>query len=207
MQGLKLLNHFILTSLALLGLSVTSANAALVNYDESVSGDLSQDGASPTFTLDMVGANTWQGTTSWNAPVSLDHDRFQISIDPSLQVINYSVTWSNLISNPASSSTTFRANLGDTPTTALQFNRVDVVSGLISQPGPPASLPITLPSLFLNIGPAFCSGDMCDVGAQVDYLILIETAFVNPVPLPAAVWLFGSALIGLVGFSKRRKTA
>lgn len=29
----------------------------------------------------------------------------------------------------------------------------------------------------------------------------------NPIPVPAAVWLFGSALIGLVGFSKRRKTA
>ena len=28
----------------------------------------------------------------------------------------------------------------------------------------------------------------------------------NLVPLPAAVWLFGTALIGLVGFSKRRKT-
>ena len=25
-----------------------------------------------------------------------------------------------------------------------------------------------------------------------------------PVPVPAAVWLFGSALLGLAGFSKRR---
>jgi hypothetical protein len=30
---------------------------------------------------------------------------------------------------------------------------------------------------------------------------------INPVPIPAAVWLFGTALIGLVGFGKRRKTA
>jgi hypothetical protein len=29
----------------------------------------------------------------------------------------------------------------------------------------------------------------------------------RPVPLPAAIWLFGSALIGLVGLSKRRKAA
>ena len=29
----------------------------------------------------------------------------------------------------------------------------------------------------------------------------------SPVPVPAAVWLFGTALIGLVGFSKRRKSA
>ena len=26
---------------------------------------------------------------------------------------------------------------------------------------------------------------------------------VNPVPVPAAVWLFGTALIGLIGFGKR----
>ena len=30
---------------------------------------------------------------------------------------------------------------------------------------------------------------------------------VSPVPVPAAVWLFGTALLGLVGFNKRRKTA
>ena len=30
---------------------------------------------------------------------------------------------------------------------------------------------------------------------------------IPPVPVPAAVWLFGTALIGLVGFSKRRKAA
>jgi hypothetical protein len=30
---------------------------------------------------------------------------------------------------------------------------------------------------------------------------------ISPVPVPAAVWLFGTALIGLVGFSKRKKAA
>lgn len=30
---------------------------------------------------------------------------------------------------------------------------------------------------------------------------------VNPVPIPAAAWLFGTALIGLVGFSRRGKVA
>ena len=27
----------------------------------------------------------------------------------------------------------------------------------------------------------------------------------SPIPIPAAIWLFGTALVGLVGFSKRRK--
>ncbi len=30
---------------------------------------------------------------------------------------------------------------------------------------------------------------------------------VNPVPLPAAAWLFGSGLLGLIGFYKRKKAA
>ena len=30
---------------------------------------------------------------------------------------------------------------------------------------------------------------------------------VSAIPIPAAIWLFGTALIGLVGFSKRRKAA
>lgn len=30
--------------------------------------------------------------------------------------------------------------------------------------------------------------------------------FLAPVPIPAAVWLFGTALIGLVGFSRRKAT-
>jgi len=29
----------------------------------------------------------------------------------------------------------------------------------------------------------------------------------NPIPVPAAAWLFGTALIGLIGFGKRRKSA
>jgi hypothetical protein len=35
----------------------------------------------------------------------------------------------------------------------------------------------------------------------------ITAAPISAVPVPAAVWLFGTGLIGLVGFSKRRKAA
>ena len=30
---------------------------------------------------------------------------------------------------------------------------------------------------------------------------------ISPVPIPAAIWLFGTGIIGLIGFSKRRKAA
>jgi hypothetical protein len=38
-----------------------------------------------------------------------------------------------------------------------------------------------------------------------DYSHWTEYGPVSAVPVPAAVWLFGTALIGLVGFGKRRK--
>ena len=36
---------------------------------------------------------------------------------------------------------------------------------------------------------------------------LVVFAEVSAVPVPAAIWLFGTALIGFIGFSKRRKAA
>jgi hypothetical protein len=41
-------------------------------------------------------------------------------------------------------------------------------------------------------------------GAQVGYQATLTTA---PVPLPAAVWLFGSGIAGLVGLARRRRAA
>jgi hypothetical protein len=46
------------------------------------------------------------------------------------------------------------------------------------------------------------------VGADIDAVGAISSAPpVNPVPVPAAVWLFGSALLGLAGAARRRKLA
>ena len=47
-----------------------------------------------------------------------------------------------------------------------------------------------------------------DVTAISDFtLTLVSTEPVNPVPVPAAAWLFGSALVGLAGIGRKRKTA
>ena len=37
----------------------------------------------------------------------------------------------------------------------------------------------------------------------MEYTYAIE---VSPVPLPAAIWLFGSGLIGLIGIARRKKS-
>ena len=44
----------------------------------------------------------------------------------------------------------------------------------------------------------------CGVDSYFDNITI--TTDVAPVPLPAAAWLFGSALMGLVGMSRRRKS-
>jgi hypothetical protein len=36
---------------------------------------------------------------------------------------------------------------------------------------------------------------------------VISFGTVSPVPIPAAVWLFGSGLLGLVGMARRKKAA
>ena len=50
-----------------------------------------------------------------------------------------------------------------------------------------------------------CSGDCITYGDgdYNDLVLYVES--VQPVPVPAAVWLFGSGLLGLVGIARRRK--
>jgi hypothetical protein len=87
------------------------------------------------------------------------------------------------------------------------------------------ALDILLDTLTLNIADAFVTGETAEDtffgithsggisrifisnssgGIEVDHL-QYGGGDVSVIPIPAAVWLFGTALIGLVGFSKRRK--
>jgi hypothetical protein len=59
------------------------------------------------------------------------------------------------------------------------------------------------------LGGTCASGQFCDVAddQRTNFwafdILDVENASINPVPVPAAVWLFGTALIGLIGFGKR----
>ena len=54
-----------------------------------------------------------------------------------------------------------------------------------------------------GIAPATLCISSCTPPADNDYLVWKGT--VNAVPVPAAVWLFGSGLLGLVGIARRKK--
>lgn len=66
-------------------------------------------------------------------------------------------------------------------------------------------IPQSLPASFT----AFLIGLEFDaLGTEIGLVLApVDTLEISAVPLPAAAWLFGTALIGLVGFSKRRKAA
>ena len=84
--------------------------------------------------------------------------------------------------------------------------------------GVPTKLPVDLSSLYilglLSPGPFIL--DILDPGkisGEVSFSYITDPTIsfivdpLSPIPIPAAFWLFGPALIGLIGFSKRRKVA
>jgi hypothetical protein len=50
-------------------------------------------------------------------------------------------------------------------------------------------------------------GDWTTDFRSAPFNAVADVGTVGVVPIPAAIWLFGTALLGLVGFSKRRKAA
>ena len=51
------------------------------------------------------------------------------------------------------------------------------------------------------------NGSFADFNANFDITSVTVTNVINEVPVPAAVWLFGSGLLGLVGVARRRKVS
>jgi len=195
--------RLILISLALLGLSITSAYASLIAYDESVSGDISNG----TFTLDTAGNNTWTGSSSWENLI-FDHDTFFMTVDSAVQVTGFSVLFSNISVSPSVTAGHISAYLRDFSSpflNILQQERVDLITGTASTPIGPPAYPLIFPALRVNLGSGVSHLD--SFALSFDYSISVLTSAVSPVPIPAGVWLFGSALIGLVGIQKRKKTA
>ena len=64
-------------------------------------------------------------------------------------------------------------------------------------------------ALELSITCAACAPDQLAISTNDFYAVEFRglDGRSNVVPVPAAVWLFGTALVGLVGFGRRRKAA
>ena len=56
-------------------------------------------------------------------------------------------------------------------------------------------------------GAPMSNGPFVDNNANFDITSITVTAITSPVPVPAAAWLFGSGLLGLVGVARRKKSS
>jgi len=194
--------------LVLLYFTSLSANATIVEYDEAVSGDIFAD----TFDLG-VGANTITGNLSIG--LNRDLDGFRFNVADSNQLDSFIFSFSNVVPNESNSLFGIgyglaRLNPSETiadPETQILFNNifigefpaVDSPTNFLTE-----SLPVGagLYSLILSettLGTA-------NPGGVLDYTITLNvTESITPsaVPIPGAIWLFGSALIGFAGFRRK----
>lgn len=170
--------------------------------------------------MTWVDSNTWaaslniSGITGWRLPDTIDVGNDGATYTNYYQGIDagYNITTHSELSNM------FYNVLGNT----AKFDTAAVETGCYVDPdycltntGPFGNLH---PSVYwsateyaLNADNAWVFG--MGFGGQYDgtklagyYAWAVHSGDVSPVPVPAAVWLFGSGLIGLIGIAKRKKT-
>ena len=174
------LNRFILISLALLGMSVSSVNAATLLYDESIDGETSRNDPQ---SLGIPVAGDYVLGVSANDP-----DGWWFYRDDSVDEIIFEATSGQMLDRWELCWGAPFACLSVSPGDAYLQN-YHVWDVRLVTPGSAGKLWLR------NF----------DIPANSDYAYRVS--FVSAVPVPAAVWLFGTAIIGLVGLGKRGKTA
>jgi len=117
--------------------------------------------------------------------------------DDVTNILNYSIEWMDLT----------------TPVTNMHFH--------LGAPGVPGGVELGIPGPWSS--PQVGTNILLSAGLETNLLagnwyVNVHTSqfgggeirgqvIASVVPVPAAIWLFGTALIGLVGFSRRRKAA
>lgn len=217
-----------LTSITLLFSSY--ANSAVIQYDESINGDLSANNINLVSAAYLgsadVGENTVSGITSWDPSVSLsnDSDYFSFTIGAGNQLdslfINYASTplflteyrLKKLIGPNEFGGLDYETILGfyvgfDTvdefgpgvPIIHLHNNfiasQTDVLSALNIGS-------VTEGQYTITMDPAFVGAEFSNQLSELNYTLNMN---VSAVPVPAAVWLFLSGFISLVGVSRLKK--
>lgn len=178
------------------GLLAQSASAAPISYDEAVNGEISSfselfagSGLQLGFGL---GTNTVAGTVTKFASGSFADDAFTFSVPTGMVVSNIAVSgsWNGQTGSwfwaLRSSANGSGSNLGIDFVTDLKTNKDPFLGSL---------MPLTAGDYSMLIVSA--NGD----AHSMDYTFSYE---VSAVPVPAAVWLFGSGLVGLAGVARKK---
>jgi hypothetical protein len=189
MHHFRSFNRFILIGLALLGLSVSSAHAALVTGLQNV--DI--DGTLYDVTFHSRATTRFNQLWAVNGAGSVVLGGTLFDGAPAF--------WGNVTAADAAAAAIL-----------LEYESLDLSSTFYGIGGS-FYIPYALVSGFPVYSTKHLVVDIVHCGTSVDPLCIVDpnsdttpwaSFAVSAVPVPAAVWLFGTALIGLVGFSKRK---
>lgn len=168
----------------------TSTGATQVAFTFSVDGSMGH-GALPSYSLPQGGMETYVAFGGYQARYLVQYDVNDPArplVASNTSPLEPSGNWVIDISNPSALALTFFGLLDITTQkdwTMNAFMDVNCSSGVQCDFGNTAKLSFNLPS-----GVQFTS----DSGALL-----------TAVPVPAAIWLFGSALVGLIGMGRRKR--
>ena len=86
-----------------------------------------------------------------------------------------------------------------------QFDNLDsLITGFLDD----GETVVVTASLFVSLdAPGFETGGAAIIGDPLDLSAGAFSASLSMVPVPAAVWLFGSGLLGLIGIARRKRAA
>ena len=200
MVYIRSINRFILISLALLGLSISSANAVLIDElsDVNIGG-----------TLYDVKFHSSSGST-FNALWDLDLDGEFDDGDGSVFDIKPTFFGDSAGAKAAAAAIVDRLGAYDTTVAGQDNDGFHVPEDIydVANPNLPSTRGV---SVWFDAGATagFDSLGAANVAGATDFSSngpWVSFSAVSPVPVPAAVWLFGTALVGLIGFSKRKST-
>lgn len=181
----------------MLAMSAHSINAAVIEYEEAVDGDISQLGTSPVFNFD-VGINTISGSTHFIVN-DFDSDSFSIYLPNNLFVTEVTYTFDNVSTLPGTTGLGTSYAIHDSSGALGIGNSIQI----LDDTSPITNFVIGLPlgeDTFRFTQLLGRGGD----GGSWDYTLSFEVVS-TAVPIPPAFWLFGSGLLGLVGMTRRKK--
>ena len=189
----KLLLLAVLSTYLPLYPALTSATP--ITYDESIDGDITgfiEILAGPGLNLDFdVGINTVSGTTTITAD-SHDDESFTFAIPTGTTLTNISVN--GVTSGVAGGSWLW--GIRETPTGAT----IAIDSLRNRNPSKDHFLSSIMPLAAGNY--SFHLEGIGGLNHSLDYTFAFD---VTAVPIPPALWLFSSGLLGLVGIARRKK--
>ena len=199
MWHLHHIDRFLLISLALFGLSISSANAALITNDR-------EDSSLTVGFFEPVG----QSFTTLDAKIEAGLDfavvnEFVGNDDSLIYSLYQGADSSGLLLTEV----IFSLPDDHDGLYIADFSSVDLTIGQVYS----LAVSVVGDSFYWAVhgGTSYASGSLFSSVPPPGSNFLDDLHFyvngVSPVPAPAAIWLFGTALIGLVGFSKRRKAA